>query len=66
MTLRHEPDLAATSDTEHVCCDCYRVYTLTANEHRWYADMGFLPLPRRCIDCRKAKRARYEASGPRA
>jgi hypothetical protein len=37
------------------CADCRRTFTMSASECDWFAQRGWTP-PRRCADCRKARR----------
>lgn len=43
-----------------LCRDCGDSFTLTAGELDFYHDRN-LVLPKRCADCRKARRAEREA-----
>lgn len=40
---------------ERVCVDCLNLFVLSAGERRFYARKG-LTEPKRCVECRKAKR----------
>lgn len=38
------------------CKDCGKKFTVSEQEQKWYEDRKF-DLPKRCPDCRKAKRS---------
>ncbi|MEX2245785.1 MAG: zinc-ribbon domain containing protein [Dehalococcoidia bacterium] len=38
------------------CIDCGREFTFTAGEQEFYASRGFSNEPRRCPDCRRARK----------
>lgn len=39
-----------------VCADCQREFVWTAGEQEFFHEKGFTTLPKRCKDCRQAKR----------
>lgn len=43
-------------DKTIVCKDCGSEFVLTVEDQEWYAEKGFTE-PKRCLDCRKARRA---------
>lgn len=43
-----------------VCVDCSAPFTLSEGEREFYAEKGF-PLPKRCNNCRKARKAERQA-----
>lgn len=48
------------------CADCSSDFTFTASEQEFYAEKGFANEPKRCPDCRAArKRNRYGSGGER-
>jgi hypothetical protein len=44
------------------CADCGTSFTFTAREREFFASKGFANEPRRCPQCRKAKK--QQRSGP--
>jgi len=46
------------------CSDCGRAFTFTAGEQEFHQSKGFTTEPRRCPDCRAARKG-SEANGPR-
>lgn len=38
------------------CKDCGKTFELTTEEQAWYIDKGYA-LPKRCIDCRRKRKA---------
>ena len=51
------------ADKQITCSDCQKPFTFTAGEQRWYQEKGFEREPRRCPDCRKAKKGRDDGGG---
>lgn len=52
------------TDRQLQCADCGKTFTFTANEQEFYASKGFTNTPKRCPDCRAAKKqARGGGSG---
>ena len=45
------------------CSDCGLAFTFTAGEQEFYASRGLQNEPRRCPDCRRAKKAERNGSG---
>ena len=41
---------------ELTCADCGCTFTFTAEEQEFYAEKGLVNVPKRCGDCRKARR----------
>ena len=41
------------------CVDCDQTFIFPEGDQEFYKDRGFLP-PKRCLTCRKKKKARYE------
>lgn len=39
------------------CCDCGKDFVFTAGEQEFYAEKGFSNKPKRCKECRDAKKA---------
>ncbi|SRR5258706_3330793 len=50
--------MANFQDQTLTCADCGKPFTWTASEQQFYADKGFQNPPKRCPDCRAAKKAR--------
>ena len=48
-------------DQTLTCRDCERPFQFSAGEQRWFQEKGFQS-PRRCKDCRAAKRAAEDQS----
>jgi CxxC-x17-CxxC domain-containing protein len=42
------------------CVDCGNDFVFTAGEQEWYAEKGLTNEPKRCPDCRRAKKAQRE------
>src|SRR5439155_1634171 len=45
------------TDRSLTCADCGATFTFTAGEQEFHASKGFTSEPRRCPDCRRARRA---------
>lgn len=45
-------------DQTLTCADCGKAFTWTASEQEFYQQKGFTNPPKRCPDCRAAKKAR--------
>lgn len=39
------------------CVDCHRDFTHTVKEQQFYQEKGFTQPPKRCKECRQAKKA---------
>lgn len=52
----------ATKDKYITCIDCGCTFSMTEEEQKWYEERGF-ELPKRCPECRKAKRNKNRNSG---
>ncbi|MFC2070510.1 zinc-ribbon domain containing protein [Chloroflexota bacterium] len=51
-------------DKQLQCSDCGREFTFTAGEQEFYASRGFQNEPKRCPDCRRARKSqRYGDEG---
>jgi CxxC-x17-CxxC domain-containing protein len=44
-------------DRALTCRDCGKEFTFTAGEQEFYSQRGLMNEPRRCYDCRQARRA---------
>jgi DNA-directed RNA polymerase subunit RPC12/RpoP len=51
MSSQRQEDRALT------CADCGREFVWTAGEQEYYREKGFADPPKRCKDCRQAKKA---------
>jgi CxxC-x17-CxxC domain-containing protein len=51
-----------TADRTLTCADCGQEFVFSASEQQFYADRGFSD-PRRCADCRRARKAQRQGSG---
>lgn len=45
------------------CSDCGQEFTFTAGEQEFYASRGFQNEPKRCPDCRRARKAQRYGDG---
>ncbi len=50
-------------DKTIVCADCGQDFVFTAGEQEYYAQKGFTNEPKRCPDCRRARKAQQGGSG---
>jgi CxxC-x17-CxxC domain-containing protein len=50
-------------DKTLTCRDCGREFIFTAGEQEFYAQRGLMNEPKRCYDCRQARRGSDGASG---
>jgi len=51
-------------DKSIVCSDCGATFTFTAEEQEFYQSKGFTNEPKRCPDCRRARKSNsYSSSG---
>ena len=46
-------------DKTLTCSDCGKDFTFTVDEQKFYEEKGFENEPKRCPDCRKAKKAQF-------
>ena len=44
------------------CSDCGTTFTFTAGEQEFYASKDFTNEPKRCVECRKAKKQQSSGS----
>ncbi len=51
------------TDKNLKCADCNADFVFTANEQEFYANKGFQNEPKRCPDCRAAKKAQGGRGG---
>jgi RNA recognition motif-containing protein len=51
-------------DTTYKCCDCSEDWVDTADDQQFRWDKGFAETPKRCKDCRWAKKVRAEGGDP--
>jgi CxxC-x17-CxxC domain-containing protein len=52
-------------DKTLTCRDCGRDFTFTAGEQEFYESRGLMNEPRRCPECRSARRSSDGGRGPR-
>ena len=45
------------------CSDCGTTFTFTAREQEFFASKGFVNEPKRCFNCRAAKKAQRNGDG---
>ena len=45
------------------CVDCGQEFLFTSGEQSFYAQRGFTEAPKRCTNCRTARKAQRNASG---
>jgi CxxC-x17-CxxC domain-containing protein len=50
-------------DKQLQCSDCGQEFTFTAGEQEFYASRGLQNEPKRCPDCRRARKAERSDSG---
>merc|ERR1719444_237643 len=53
-------------DNTYKCCDCSEDWVDTADDQQFRWDNGFAETPKRCKDCRWAKKIRMEGGDPTA
>jgi len=53
-------------DNTYKCCDCSEDWVDTADDQQFRWDKGFAETPKRCKDCRWAKKVRMEGGDPTA
>lgn len=51
------------TDRELQCFDCGATFTFTAGEQEFFATKGFTNDPKRCPDCRQARKAEQRGFG---
>ena len=51
--------MAMYQDETLICEDCGKEFTFTAGEQEFYAEKGLINKPKRCQDCRKAKKQQH-------
>ncbi len=51
------------ADRTLICSDCNSPFTFTAGEQEFHASKGFTNDPRRCPDCRSARKANRDGGG---
>ena len=55
--------MSAHSDRELTCVDCGQAFTWTVGEQEFFQEKGFPDPPKRCQECRQARKAEREARG---
>jgi hypothetical protein len=53
------------NDQQLTCADCKRDFTWTAGEQEFFREKGFTNPPKRCKDCRQAKKEQRGGGGER-
>lgn len=53
----------AFQDKSLQCADCSATFTFTAEEQEFYQSKGFTNEPKRCPDCRRARKANQYGGG---
>jgi len=61
-----ENDDEEWKDNTYQCCDCSQDWVDTADDQQFRYDKGFAETPKRCKDCRWAKKVRMEGGDPTA
>jgi len=56
----------AYQDKTIQCSDCGKTFTFTAGEQEFYAGKGYTNEPKRCPECRQARKAERGDSGGRS
>ena len=51
------------TDKNVTCADCNKEFVFSATEQEFYASKGFTNEPKRCPDCRQARKSSRNASG---
>jgi hypothetical protein len=49
-------------DKSMKCSDCGTTFTFTSGEQEFFASKGFTNEPKRCVECRRAKKQRSGSS----
>ena len=62
MTRSKEGAVMALEDKTLTCCDCGQEFTFTTGEQEFYLSHGLLNEPRRCAECRNARRRERRGS----
>ena len=53
------------NDQQLTCADCNRDFTWTAGEQEFFHEKGFTNPPKRCRECRQAKKDQRGGGGER-
>ena len=59
MGLFNLGDKTMYQDEMLICEDCGKEFTFTVGEQEFYAEKGLTNKPKRCPDCRKAKKQQH-------
>lgn len=57
--------MSSNRDQARTCVDCSREFVWAAGEQEFFHRQGFADPPKRCKDCRRARKARQEDDGRR-
>ena len=55
-------EVTEMSDKNLICSDCGAEFVFTEGEQEFYAEKGFTNEPKRCPECRKAKKSQRRNS----
>jgi CxxC-x17-CxxC domain-containing protein len=54
------------TDKNVTCADCNKEFTFSATEQEFYASKGFTNEPKRCPDCRQARKSSRDSGSGRS
>ena len=57
--------MSSYQDQTRTCVDCRREFVWTAGEQEYFHEKGFADPPKRCKECRQAKKAQRGDDGGR-
>jgi CxxC-x17-CxxC domain-containing protein len=52
-------------DRTLVCCDCQNDFVFSEAEQQFFRDRGFDHDPKRCVECRRGRRRKFQSRGGR-
>ena len=52
-------------DRTLVCCDCKKDFVFSEAEQQFFQDRGFDHDPKRCVECRRGRRRKFQSRGGR-
>lgn len=55
--------MSSNEDRTLICADCGNSFTWSAREQEFFREMGFSNPPKRCRQCRQAKKERQGGGG---
>jgi len=53
----------AFDDRDLTCAECSQTFVFTADDQQYHNDKGYTNEPKRCPDCRRSRRVRYNEGG---